>query len=106
MDGLTKKEWLQTTACADYLQSSGEDLYGVAYGADNLQFAIDTLHLVKQQWIRIQNYTKEKTLLPFIEDINHFENMTNTVENNYFEASRSASEGERLNSVTSVKEFQ
>lgn len=84
INGLNKKEWLQMTACADYLQSSGEDLYGVAYGADNLQFAIDTLHLVKQQWINIQNYTKEKTLFPFIEDINHFENMTNTVENNYF----------------------
>jgi len=85
MNGLNKKEWLNTLACADYLQFSGEDLYGVAYGADDLQFAIRTLHLVKPQWIRLQNYIKEKTLLPFIEDINHFENMTNTVETNYFQ---------------------
>ena len=84
IDGLNKKEWINTTVVAEYLKYSGEELYGIAYGANDIQHAIDTLHLVKQQWNNIQKYTQEKTVLPFIEDMQNFEKMENTIQNNYF----------------------
>jgi hypothetical protein len=84
IDGLNKKEWLNTSVVAEYLQYSGEELYGIAYGANDIQHAIDTLHLVKQQWNNIQKYTQEKTVLPFIEDMQNIEKMENTIQNNYF----------------------
>jgi hypothetical protein len=85
-DELTKKDWINTTAASEYAKSKGLDnLYGIAYGLEDVQYAIDTLHLVKDQWTDIQNFNKEKTVVPFINDIQNFENMQNTVQNNYFE---------------------
>ena len=86
LDGLTKKEWIHTTAASNYVKNKGLDnLYGIAYGLEDIQYAIDTIHLVKDQWTDIQNFNKEKTVVPFINDIQNFENMQNTVQNNYFE---------------------
>jgi hypothetical protein len=85
IDGLNKQEWLQKTVAAEYLKYKGLDnLYGVAYGREDMQYAIDTLHLVKDQWDDIINYSKEKTIIPFINDIQNFENMKNTIQNNFF----------------------
>lgn len=87
VDGLTKQQWIQTTAAAEYLKSNGLDnLYGIAYGTDpsECQHAFSTIHLVKEQWDDILKYNKDKTIIPFIKDINNFENMKNTVEANYF----------------------
>jgi hypothetical protein len=84
-DNLTKKEWLKTTAAADYFESKDStDLYGVAYGMEDLQFAIDTIHLVKEQWEDIQQFKIKNTVIPFINDINNFENMPNTLQNNFY----------------------
>ena len=84
-DGLTKQAWLNTTAVAEYIKSKGLDnLYGIAYGLEDVQYAKDTLHLVKEQWIDIQNFNKDTTIVPFINDIQNFENIQNTVQNNYF----------------------
>ena len=84
-DGLTKQEWLNTTAVAEYIKSKGLDnLYGIAYGLEDVQYAKDTLHLVKEQWTDIQNFNKDTTIVPFINDIQNFENIQNTVQNNYF----------------------
>ena len=84
VDGLTKEEWLKTTAAAEYLKHNGlNNLYGIAYGREDMQYASDTVHLAKQQWDNIIEYCEEKTVLPFIEDLNNFENMQNTIENNY-----------------------
>ena len=49
-----------------------------------MQYASDTLHLVKDQWHDIINYCKEKTIIPFINDIQNFENLKNMVHNNYY----------------------
>ncbi len=59
------------------------NLYGIAYGREDMEYAKSTLHLVKEQWDDIINYCEEKTVLPFIEDLKNFENMQNTIENNY-----------------------
>ena len=49
-----------------------------------MQYATDTIHLVKEQWDDILKFNKEKTIIPFIIDIQNFENMQNTIQNNYY----------------------
>jgi len=85
VDGLSKQEWLDTTGAAEYLKETGTNsLYGIAYGADDLQNAINTIHLVKQQWNKIVKYSKNKYVLAFINDINNWNNNINTLESNFF----------------------
>lgn len=85
VDGLSKDDWLNTTCEAVYLKESGENnLYGIAYGSDDLEYAINTIHMAGEQWKRINNFSKEKFVLKFINDINNWETMTNTIENNFY----------------------
>lgn len=85
VDGLTKEDWLNTTAAAEYLKEHGENtLYGIAYGADDLQNAIDTIHLAKEQWDRIINYMKNKYVPSFINDIENWNNNVNTIKSNFY----------------------
>jgi hypothetical protein len=84
VDGLNKQQWIQTTAAGEYVKYKGLDnLYGIAYGREDMEYAKKTIHLVKEQWNDICNFCKEKTIIPFIQDIQNFENMQNTIQNNY-----------------------
>jgi len=81
---ITKQEWLKKTGNLEYLKYKGLDnLYGIAYGKEDIEYAKNTLHLVKDQWTDIINFCEEKTVVPFIEDLKNFENMQNTIKNNY-----------------------
>ena len=85
IDGLTKADWINTTSMAECLKEHNETmLYGVAYGTEELHNAITTLHMAKEQWARILNFTRNKAITPFIKDINDWNNMTNTLQNNYY----------------------
>jgi len=83
VEGLSKEEWLSTIAPFEYLKETGEPLYGIAYGEEEIEFAKRTLHLVEKQFVNINNYFKKKYIESFINDINNFENQLNKVENNY-----------------------
>jgi hypothetical protein len=85
IEDVSKKEWLQKTALYEYLKYKNEELYGIAYGnsPEELDFAQKTIHLVKKQWDDIKYY-EYKLLINFVKDINNFDNMKNTVENNYY----------------------
>jgi hypothetical protein len=86
IEGVTKKEWLQMGAFSEYLKEKGNyNLNGIAYGnsAEELKFAESTIHLVKDQWDDIKNY-EHKLIENFINDINNFNKMENTLQNNYF----------------------
>jgi hypothetical protein len=84
-DGMTKQEWIQTTAAGEYIKYKGLDnLYGIAYGLEDITYAEDTLHLVEEQWLDIANYLNRKTVMPFINDINDIKIMPNTIKNNYY----------------------
>lgn len=84
VDGLNKEDWLNTLGTIEYLKESGEQLYGVAYGEEEIEFAKNTIHLVEEQWININKYFRKKYVESFINDINNFENQLNTVENNFY----------------------
>ena len=61
-------------------------MYGIAYGRDDLQNAIKTIHLVKSQWNKINEYMKQTTIIPFLDDIKNLDNikyLENTVKNNF-----------------------
>lgn len=86
LEGVSKKEWLQMGALSEYFKEKNSYLlYGVAYGnsPEELEFAGSTIHLVNEQWNDIKNY-ENMLFEKFINDINNFSNMQNTVLNNYF----------------------
>ncbi len=85
VNGLSKEDWLNTTAAAEFLKISGQqNLYGVAYGAEDLEFARDTIHMAKSQWDEITNYSKNKYVNQFIYDINNWDKNYNTLLSNFF----------------------
>ena len=81
----SKQDWLKTTALWPFLQENNLDnLYGIAYGVYDIQYAKDTLHLVKKQWEDIINFNINKYLISFINDICNFNDNKNTIENVYY----------------------
>jgi hypothetical protein len=83
--GLNKQEWIMTTAASNFFKFKGHtNLFGIAYGLEDIPFAVNTLHLAPQQWKNILNYSKEKIVLPFVNDINNYQNMINTIQNNFY----------------------
>ena len=73
----SKQDWLKTTALWPYLEANNLDnIYGVAYGKDDILHASKTINLASIQWEEdISKYNIEKSLLPFINDIQNFDLM-------------------------------
>ena len=82
-DKLTKEEWYKTTAIYRYLKDKNEPLYGIAYGSEEIDFAMNTIHLVKDQWTNFQKYVIENSIIPFVKDMENIDILENTVFNNY-----------------------
>jgi hypothetical protein len=86
IDGVSKREWMNKLAVSDYCKEKNVDnLFGIAYGKDDVEWAKSTMHLVEDQWKDIINFNIETNFKTIIEDMNHLEDGTlvNTVENNY-----------------------
>ena len=83
--GQSKQEWLNKYAIvSEYMkQNKLNNLYGLAYGISDINYAVETLHLVKDQWNDIINFCKTKTVIPLINDIENINDMQNNVKNNY-----------------------
>jgi hypothetical protein len=85
VDGLSKDAWLNTLPVSEYFKESGENtLYGIAYGDDDLENAINTLHLVKKQWDDIKNFMINKNIKSFLDDMDNFDTLVNNVQNNFY----------------------
>jgi hypothetical protein len=87
IDGLSKEEWIENTCISRYLKLKNETLYGVAYGYEEIEYAKQTIHLVKQQWMDFQSFMIEQTVVPFLNDIKNTDNISklqNTVDNVYY----------------------
>jgi len=86
VNGLSKSDWIKKTPASEYLLKNNMDnLYGIAYGEEDIPFAEATLYLVKEQWDEILKFNIENTIIPFINDIQDFEYMENNVYHNFFE---------------------
>ena len=72
IEGVSKKDWLKMSSVYWYLEETGEELYGIAYGLDDIEFAKVTLDLVEKQWNNILEYNKEKYLNSFIKDLQKY----------------------------------
>lgn len=85
MNDLNEEEWIHICAIREYvLLHNIKKLYGVSYGTNNIEWAKSTMHLAKHQWDDITQYYKKKHIPEFINDINNFEHMKNTIENVYY----------------------
>jgi hypothetical protein len=85
VDGLSKSDWIKTLGTfSDYMENKGiNELYGIAYGIDDLEYARKTIHLAETQLKDIINYGNN-SINSFISDIQNFKNMTNTINNNFY----------------------
>jgi hypothetical protein len=83
--GISKEEWVKTTAAYQYLQKNNiERLYGIAYGLLEKRWARRTLPLVKEQWNNIFDFNEKSLFQSFLNNMKDFELNENTVYNNYF----------------------
>jgi len=84
VENKTKIDWLKNTVVWPYLKDNNLDnLYGIAYGVFDLNYAKKTIHLAKEQWYNINKYNIEKFVKPFINNIENFDKMENTIKNNF-----------------------
>jgi hypothetical protein len=69
LEGKTKKEWIQSTMAAEYCKFKGIDnLYGIAYGMEDLEYATSTIDLAHEQWVDIINFGKNN-VTSFVNDL-------------------------------------
>jgi hypothetical protein len=86
MEKVSKQDWYKKTAVYEYMRTNNiTQLYGIAYGnsQEEIEFAEKTIHLVKIQWDDIIKFNLQ-TIEKFRNDINKFEKMNNTINNNFF----------------------
>jgi hypothetical protein len=83
-DDISKNEWIKQTPYYFYINEFNKNnIYGVAYGIEELQNAKITINFAKSQLIEINGYYKKVCVDTIINDINN--NMSlNTVENNFY----------------------
>ena len=69
----------------EYLKETGTNsLYGIAYGIEEIEFAKNTIHLVKQQCTEIREYMINKNIKSFLKDMENYKYLINNVEDNYY----------------------
>jgi hypothetical protein len=84
IEGVSKYEWLKKTACYPYIKYNNLDnLYGIAYGVDDIPWATQTIGLVKKQWDDIIEFNINNYLKSFINDLDNINiyPQLNTIEN-------------------------
>jgi hypothetical protein len=67
VENLSKKEWLKTTIMKNI---EIDDVYGIGYGINELDYAKSTINLVENQWKQIIKNNIETSFIPFMNDIN------------------------------------
>jgi len=66
-----------------YLDNPYVNYPGIAYGIEDVEYARSTLHLLPELLNKQIEYINNKNIDRFINDLNNFENLKNTVANNY-----------------------
>jgi hypothetical protein len=85
VDGMSKEQWFKNLSISEYItEMKVNTLYGIAYGSDDLENAINTLHLAKQQWNDIINFMINKNVKSFLSDLDNYDQLVNTVKHIYY----------------------
>ena len=82
IQGINKQEYFKMTGLYDYMVDKNiHNIYGLAYGnsKEELTFAKNTIHLGKEQILDIQKWFINKYVDRFIQDINNWNNNSNTL---------------------------
>ncbi len=79
----SKVEWIKETAAYPFIKETNQDLYGIAYGMDDIENAKNTISKVEQQWKDIIEFNKNKFYNTFLNDLNYIQDGTlpNTIKN-------------------------
>jgi len=71
IENVSKKDWTNSIYCYEYLKSISKDyMYGIAYGLDDVRYAINTINLVSEEQLNISKYGK-KTVYNMMNDLNN-----------------------------------
>ena len=82
---MSKEQWFKNLSISEYItEMKVNTLYGIAYGSDDLENAINTLHLAKQQWNDIINFMINKNVKSFLSDLDNYDQLVNTVKHIYY----------------------
>ncbi len=93
--GMTKTEWLKKTIYWDYLEKNNiNNMYGIAWGKEDIEYARSTLHLLPELMNNIKKYIDNTGTQTFLKDLDKYLNLENsnlencnlenTVHNNYY----------------------
>ena len=79
----SKSEWIKETWIYPYIKETNQELYGVAYGIEDIENSKKTISKVEQQLKDIIEFYKNKFYNNFLNDLNHIEDgsLPNTVKN-------------------------
>ena len=86
-EGMNKKEWLKLSIFNEYMIDNNIDnIYGLAYGIEDLPFAEETINKAPKLVNHIINNINRKYIDIFLDDIENIKKIKfeNTVENNYY----------------------
>jgi hypothetical protein len=90
VDGISKEQWFtgkgDTNSCfyEYYLNHPYTNYPGIAYGIEDLEYARSTIHLLPDILHKQIEYTNNRSVDKFINDLKNFENNVNTIETNYY----------------------
>jgi hypothetical protein len=85
LEGVSKRDWLKKTCYDEYIEYKNLDnIYGVAYGLEDVEWAKNTIDLAKDQINSMITYYKEKHIKALLEDIENYDNMVNTLNNVFY----------------------
>jgi hypothetical protein len=87
IEGMTKKEWLKISLFNEYMEDNNiDDIYGLAYGIEDLPFAEETISKAPKLVNDVINNINTKYINLFLEDVENTKEIKfeNTVNNNYY----------------------
>jgi hypothetical protein len=69
----SKDEWIDKTILSEYLNyKKTNNIYGISYGINDIEFAKFTIDNVEDQWKDISNFFKEQYINPFLTKIHNY----------------------------------
>jgi hypothetical protein len=56
LEGIDKKTWIRNSSIGDFINNTSGEIFGLAYGINDLKYAEDTIHLAENQFNNLKDY--------------------------------------------------